>query len=110
MNDDATVRIDPLVRAAYLAGRGQTADEIGAAINVRPQDVGVLLRLYEIPLATQAFGARLVSVRVARNHHAALETAAQARGVEPPEIARQILAVIGRGEISVDALLDDRPA
>jgi hypothetical protein len=103
------VKIDPLVHAAFLAGRGHSAEEIATAVGARSgETISAALSLYELKLDRKPFGERLVGVRVNRDHHAALEAAARVRDVDVPEVLRRIVAVVGRGDVSVDGLLDDR--
>lgn len=102
------LRLDPMMQAAYLAGRSLTAEEIVARIGVgTPEAIAGALRLYNIRLDAKPFGQRIVMARLAREHHAVFDAAAKARGIDTAALVERVLAVIGRGEISIDGLLDD---
>jgi hypothetical protein len=101
------VRGDPVVRAAFLAGCGYSADEIAADIKMKSGDgVSQMLALYGIALQRKPFGARLYQVRLIKSDNDKLEPAAAKRGIHMVDLLSRIVATVAR-EISVDGLLDD---
>ena len=102
------IHIDPLINAAYLAGRGATAEEIAQAVGAHSAEtLTAALRLYNIRLEAKPFGLRTVVVRITPAALAKYEAAAVARGIETAELINRVVGMVGR-EISIDALLDDR--
>jgi hypothetical protein len=102
------IRIDPLVQAAFLAGRGNSASEIASAVGARsPEAITEALRLYNIRLDPKPFGTRVVPVPVEGPDQKRLLPHAVARGLDLAGLCRRILATVAR-EISIEGLLDDK--
>ncbi len=101
-----SLQVDPLIRSAFLAGKGLTADEICKEVNQSPETIRAALGMYGIKLDPKPFGARIFLVRVLKPDIDRLEPAASKRQIDMVDLLARILAVVAR-DISIDGLLDD---
>lgn len=104
--------MEQTVRAAFLSGKGATAEEIGAEIGFDNLDtLRRTLAMFAANPSRKDFGARPMSVMLTKKQRSVLERAAAARGLVGPfkaePLVERLMRVLTSDAGLVDNVLDD---